>query len=71
MLVRRGVPLEIRNMYGGTVLGTAVWSAVHEPKADHPAIIESLIRGGASFDEVDNPPGELAVDEVLRRGGAV
>ena len=40
MLARHGVPLEIRNSYGGTVLGTAVWSAIHEPKPDHIAIIK-------------------------------
>src|SRR5688572_6391677 len=28
MLVRRNVPLEQLNMYGGTVLGQALWSAV-------------------------------------------
>src|SRR5947208_10012554 len=47
MLARRGVPLETRNSYDGTVLGTAVWSAIHEPKPDHIAIIEALIRAGA------------------------
>src|SRR5439155_20393016 len=27
LLIRRKAPLEIKNMYGGTVLGTTVWSA--------------------------------------------
>jgi hypothetical protein len=71
MLARRGVPLETRNSYGGTVLGTAVWSAIHEPKPDHIAIIEALIRAGANLGEAGYPTGNEAVDEVLRRNGAV
>jgi hypothetical protein len=69
MLIRREVPLEIRNQYGGTVLGTAVWSAIHEPRADHLAIIEALIRAGANLDAVDYPTGIESVDEILRRHG--
>ncbi|HEV8592287.1 MAG TPA: ankyrin repeat domain-containing protein, partial [Pyrinomonadaceae bacterium] len=30
LLIERKVPMEIRNMYGGTVLGQALWSAVNE-----------------------------------------
>ena len=70
MLARRGVPMETRNSYDGTVLGTAVWSAIHEPKPDHLAIIEALIRAGANLGEVEYPTGSAAVDEVLRRNGA-
>jgi hypothetical protein len=69
MLIRRGVPLETRNHYGGTVLGTAVWSAIHEPRPDHPAILEALIRAGAGLDAVGYPTGDRRVDEVLRRHG--
>jgi len=70
MLARRGVPMETRNSYDGTVLGTAVWSAIHGPKPDHLAIIEALIRAGANLGEVEYPTGNAAVDEVLRRNGA-
>jgi Ankyrin repeats (3 copies) len=69
MLIVRGVPLEITNCYGGTVLGTAVWSAIHEPKADHVAIIDALIQAGANLDAVEYPTGNGPVDEVLRRHG--
>lgn len=69
MLIRRGVPLEIENMYGGTVLSTAVWSAIHETRADHLAIIDALILAGASLDAVEYPTGNEPVDEVLRRHG--
>jgi len=42
MLIQRKVPLNIKNKYGGTVLGQALWSSEHEPKPNHPAIIEAL-----------------------------
>jgi len=42
MLIERKVPLNVKNKYGGTVLGQALWSAANEPKPSHPAIIEAL-----------------------------
>jgi hypothetical protein len=50
LLLERKVSLEVENMYGGTVLGQALWSAIHEYRADrdsHADIIEALIEGGA------------------------
>lgn len=47
MLVDRGVPLEVENNYGGTVLSQALWSAVFEPKSDHAAVIDVLLQAGA------------------------
>lgn len=35
LLINAGADLETRSMYGGTALGTAVWSAIHEPRGDH------------------------------------
>jgi hypothetical protein len=43
LLIERNVPMEVENMYGGTVLGQALWSAVNQPKDSHAAIIEALI----------------------------
>lgn len=43
LLIDRKVPMEVENMYGGTVLGQALWSAVNEHKPDHAAIVEALI----------------------------
>lgn len=43
LLIDRKIPMEIENMYGGTVLGQALWSAVNEHTPDHAAIIEALI----------------------------
>ncbi len=70
LLIQRKVPLEIKSMYGGTVLGTTVWSAINEPKPDHVAIIEALIGGGARLDAAGYPTENERVDEVLRHHGA-
>lgn len=43
LLIEKKVPMEVENMYGGTVLGQALWSAVNEYTPDHAAIIEALI----------------------------
>ena len=71
LLIRHKAPLESRNMYGGTVLGCTVWSAVHEPRPDHIKIIEVLIEDGANITQAQYPSGDERVDEVLRRHGAV
>lgn len=47
LLIGHGIDLEIENSYGGTVLGQALWSAVCEPKDEHPEIIDLLISTGA------------------------
>lgn len=47
MLIEKGVPLEVENKYGGTLLGQALWSAVNEHKHTHAEIIERLIDAGA------------------------
>lgn len=69
LLIDRGAQLETRSMYDGTVLGTAVWAAIHESKPDHPRIIEALIKAGARVDDVGYPTGNEGVDEVFRRLG--
>jgi N-methylhydantoinase B len=48
MLIERKVPLNVKNRYGGTVLGQAIWSSIHEPKPTHPAIIKALEAANAS-----------------------
>jgi ankyrin repeat protein len=72
LLIGRKAALEQENMYGGTVLACAVWSAIHEPSADHPPIIEALIAAGAkigAIDPADYPTGNKRIDEALRRHG--
>lgn len=70
LLIERNVPLETKNMYGGTVLGTAVWSAIHEPKPNHPEIIQILIAAGASLEGAGYPTGHEKMDDLLLRQGA-
>lgn len=71
LLLRRHAPLETRSMYGATVLGTAVWSAIHEPRPNQLRIIEELIAAGANVDEVPCPTGDERIDELLRRSDGV
>jgi Ankyrin repeats (3 copies) len=70
LLIEGRAPLEQINMYGGTVLGCAVWSAINEPRANHLAIIEALLAAGADIEEAGYPTGDERVDEVLSRHGA-
>ncbi|HET9402884.1 MAG TPA: ankyrin repeat domain-containing protein [Candidatus Acidoferrales bacterium] len=70
LLIRHRVPLESRSMYGGTALGTAVWSAINEPRADHLAIIEELLAAGARVQESGYPTQTESIDALLRRYGA-
>lgn len=66
ILIREKALLETQSSYGGTVLGTAVWSAVHEPKPDHLQIIKALLDAGAEVGAADYPSGDERVDELLR-----
>lgn len=67
LLLRHGAPLEVRNAYGGTVLGGAVWAAVNEPKPAHLTVIEELLRGGAAVSEAEYPTGNANLDALLAR----
>jgi hypothetical protein len=69
-LIEAGASLEARNVYGGTVLGCAVWSAVHEPRAEHARIVERLLAAGVDVREAAYPSGDAVVDGVLERYGA-
>lgn len=51
LLIERMVPMEVENMYGGTVFGQAIWSAVNEWKPDHAEIVEVLVNAGAVVDD--------------------
>ncbi|MEO8295702.1 MAG: ankyrin repeat domain-containing protein [Gemmatimonadota bacterium] len=69
-LVTRDLSLEVRNSYGGTVLGGTVWASVHEPKPEHPAIIEVLLMAGADIANAEYPSGNAEVDRILEHHGA-
>lgn len=70
LLLERRPSLEVRNMYAGTALGVAIWSAVHEPRPAHLAIIEALLEAGADVGAVDHPTGIEGIDALLERYGA-
>lgn len=70
LLIERKVPLEVRNMYGGTVLGSTLDAVTNRPQADHVAIVEALLEAGAMMDEGEYPTGNARVDELLRSHGA-
>lgn len=67
LLIERKVPMEVKNMYGGTVLGCTVWSAIHEPRGNQIEVIEALLDAGANINAAEYPTGNTRVDEVLRR----
>ena len=52
LLLKWEAPLEVRNMHGTTVLGTAVWSALNEPPPEHLEIIETLLKAGARRENI-------------------
>jgi hypothetical protein len=54
MLLEKNVPLKVKNLHGGNLLGQALWSAVNEHKPSHAEIIETLIKAGAEVE-----PGTL------------
>ncbi len=81
LLLERGAPLEATNVYGGTVLDQALWSAVNgDPDIEYVSIVEMLIRAGAkitagSLAWLERPGGRSSSEkarlaEVLREYGA-
>jgi hypothetical protein len=71
LLLKQKVPLEVKNIYGGTVLGQTLWSAAHggDPKV-YAAIIKVLITAGAKVPE-RHVPVNKPIDDLLREYGSV
>ena len=68
ILIRHGAALEIKNVYGGTPLDQAVWSALHDSLGiDYMPVIEALLAAGADPKAVVLPTGNARIDDVLRR----
>jgi hypothetical protein len=67
LLITAKASLETRSMYGATALGTAIWSAINEPRPDHLRIIEELLSAGSRVEDADYPSGHDGVDAVLKR----
>ncbi len=67
ILLKHQAPLEVKNVYGGTVLGQAVWSALHDRHGiDYVPIVEALVAAGADVTAVTVPTGDPRMDEALR-----
>jgi ankyrin repeat protein len=67
LLLRHGALLEVKNEYGGSVLGQALWSAAHGGEADtYIPLIEILIEAGAKLQE-RHVPVTRRVDEFLAK----
>jgi ankyrin repeat protein len=70
LLIRHGATLESRSMYDATALGTAVWSAINEPRGKQLAVIEELLAAGARVHDAGYPTGREDIDALLKRFGA-
>jgi ankyrin repeat protein len=69
LLLSRGAPLEVKNIYGGTVLDATVWASKNgSDGVDHVPVVELLLAAGADIEAVGPlPAGTARVDEVLAR----
>jgi ankyrin repeat protein len=69
LLLDRGAPLEVKNKWGGTVLGSTVFFAHSNPMAqvDFVTVIETLLSAGAQVSAAKYPTGLATVDAVLHR----
>jgi len=70
LLLAHNAPLELKNRYGGTVLGQTLWSAAHggDPEI-YAQIIETLIAAGAKVPE-RHVPVNASTDALLERYGS-
>lgn len=67
LLLKNGAPLELKNVYGSTPLGQALWSAYNsDPPRDYVPIIEALLEGGSRIE----PGMEDALARLLKRRNA-
>ena len=70
LLLRHNAPLEVKNVYGGTVLGQTLWSAAHGGDPDvYIAILETLAAAGAKIPE-RHVPVNARVDAWLAQRGS-
>jgi len=65
LLLAHNAPLEVKNVYGGTVLDQTLWSAVYHPMPSHREIVKALIAAGAKVED-DWLTGIPEIDELLR-----
>jgi ankyrin repeat protein len=70
LLIAHHAPLEVKNVYGGTVLGQTLWSAAHGGNPElYSQIIEALIAAGARVPQ-RHVPVNATIDALLDRYGS-
>jgi len=66
LLIRAGAPLEVENVYHGTVLGQTIWAVANSGLAiDYLPVIERLLAAGARAYPEWGPSGDPRVDALL------
>jgi ankyrin repeat protein len=69
LLLRHDAPLEVENIFGGTVLGQALWSAAHGGNPNvWIAILEELVAAGAKVPERHVPVNALVNAWLVQHG---
>lgn len=66
LLLQHYDDIESTSRFGGTVIETAIWSSINEPKQNHIQIIQALIDEGAEIDHIEIPTGNADVDKMLK-----
>ena len=73
VVLKHQLPLEARNVWGGTPLAAAIWAATESdpndpvwPRADWVSIIELLLKAGAKTQAIHYPTGNPRIDEILQ-----
>ena len=69
VLLKARAPWASKSSYGGNVLDTAVWSAIHEPRPVHQAIVVLLLKAGAIPEDQTFPTGHAGIDGLYRQYG--
>ena len=73
MLLDFGASVALKNDYGGTALGSALYFLANHPApdADYAGVIELLINAGSEFNFADTLTGDDKVDDMLRKRGVI
>ncbi|MCE2431594.1 MAG: hypothetical protein J4F29_01515 [Candidatus Latescibacteria bacterium] len=73
MLLDFGASVELKNDFGGTALGSAMYFLANHPVigADYAGVIELLLSAGSEFNFADKLTGDDEVDDMLRKRGVI
>ncbi len=73
MLLGYGASVELKNDFGGTALGSAMYFLANHPvpDADYAGVIELLLNAGSEFKFANKSTGDGEVDDMLRKRGVI